>query len=196
MAKPVDKEYRAAILNAFDTKLQLTVKEVYEYLVSVGMAKDMQSTRRMLVKMTREGLVQELPRINNHVRVYTKLMANSHLRLINYDGETVSLLKFLAELNDVTFSPIFSDNVQRKIKSAICDYLAGQFPEPYEAKNREVPDVQRMEKALQEVVEGTRLMHMFIKRFLDTPVDKSKLVLEFKTTCAEQHAAIVDRTFP
>lgn len=196
MARPVDKLYRTAILNAFDTKLQLTIKEVHEHLVSVNMARTYQSTRRMLFKMAKEGLISELPRRDGHILVYTKLLANNHLRFVNYNGETVSLLKYIDDLVNTTFSPIFSEHIQKRIKSAILDYLAGHYEEPYSSKGRESPDINEMKRALEEVLSGTRLMHMLIKQLLDAPVDKERLILEFKTSCAEQHAAIVDRTFP
>ena len=198
MARPVNKDYRAEILNAFDNQLMLTIKEVQTHLNDNGFPEaSYQSTRRFLIKMAKEGLIGELPRRAGHILVYTKLLANGHLRFFNYDGEMVSLLKFIDDLVNATeFSPIFSDYIQKRIKSAILDYLAGHHDGPYKSKNREAPDVRQMEKALREVVEGTRQMHLFISRFLQTPVDKERLILEFKTTCAEQHAAIVDRTFP
>lgn len=196
MARPVDKLYRTAILNAFDTQLQMTIAEVHQYLESINMDRTYQSTRRMLIKMSKEGLINELPRRDGHILVYSKLLANNHLRFINYKGETVSLLKFIDDLTSTTFSPIFSEHIQKRIKSAILDYLAGHYPEPYSSKGREAPNVNEMLSALNEVLDGTRLMHMFIKQLLQTPVDQERLTLEFKTSCAEQHAAIVDRTFP
>jgi hypothetical protein len=94
------------------------------------------------------------------------------------------------------FSPIFSEFIQKRIKSAILDYLASHYEEPYKAKNREAPNTAEMRKALYEVLDGTRKMHMFISNFLASPVDKDRLILEFKSSCAEQHAAIVDKEFP
>lgn len=196
MARPINKEYRTEILNAFDKSLQLTIKEVHQHVTDAGYSVTYQATRRILQRMCKDGLISELPRRAGHIVVYTKLLVNNHLRFVNYEGETVSLLKFIDDLTQTEFSPIFSEHIQKRIKSAILDYLAGHYEEPYKSKGREAPDVDEMKRALNEVLNGTRLMHMFIKQLLQTPVDQERLIREFKTSCAEQHAAIVDRTFP
>lgn len=200
MSRPVRRELRTAILDGLDKKPISTVKDVISHLKETNQYQSDQSTRRMLIKMCREGLVYELPKRGDKGTIfYTKHMFNKHLRLITANGENVTLRGFIHELLENTSPDILSDSAMKAIKVWMLDSLGSTIPVAYSSKSREVPDEFVLKGKLEETAAMLSYWHKFVTNFLNADIwsefAREKLAEDFNSNCVEEHAIIVDRSW-
>lgn len=199
MARPVSKDYRTAILGAFDRHSIRSIREINNHLKNVDEYRSYQSTRRMLITLCREGLLSELPsRADKNAIQYTKLVFNSSVGLVTYDKELVDIQRYVAELTGNKFPEVISPQAELAIKQWILDALASSYAKGYEGK-RETPDPDYLKKRLEATQEMLKRMHIFINDFLESgvfsPVAREHLAMDFAKQYPELHAAIVDKTW-
>lgn len=200
MSKPANLDYRAAILGAFDRHTIRSLQEINEHLKGQEEYKSYQSTRRMLELMCKEGVLSQLPKRGPRNQVfYTKLIFNSNaVKLINPNGELVSLPLFLNALFDYEFPKVVDEKAAEAIKLWMLDALASVDPEKYVGK-RDIPDYKELQRKLKKTLEMTGKLHAFIKNFLDSdvfsPVARSNLLLEFSEQAPIEHVMIVEKRY-
>jgi len=187
MPKPVDVEYRAAILGAFDSFTLRTVKEINNYLQSVGEFKSYRSTLRMLDKLVSEGVINKLPRRGDkNTIIYSKMMFNQNtVRLVNDKQELLALGSFLQFVMDWTTNGLLSDGAERALKVWMLDTLASAVTHAFENR-RSIPDPNYTRRKLKGMLDMTGKLHGFIKSFLDSevfsPVARDNLLQEFQSS--------------
>ncbi|MFE1145213.1 hypothetical protein [Streptomyces rochei] len=185
MPKPVDVEYRAAILGAFDNYTIRSIAEINNHLKSVGEFKSYRSTLRMLHKLNDEGLVNKLPsRGHKGTIFYTKMVLNqSTARLVSPDKDLLSLGQFITTVMDWDSDGLLSQGAENALKVWMLDTLASVVPEAFEDK-RDIPDPNDIRRKLKKMLDMTGKLHGFIKGFLDSesfsPVARNNLAQEFR----------------
>lgn len=207
MAKPYERNHRSDILNAFNSTAVATVSDIVTIINSSPEVTSesvsptsYQSTRRMMLKMVKEGTVTELPkRGEKNQRYYTKTFFKDTTRLINYEGDNVSLREFIHSLVDDVSPEIVNPEALKVIKYWMLSTLGASDPVAYAAKNKETPNVDAMRKQLEATLAMTGKFHRFLKSYLDSdvwsPVARERLLKEFKASCVEELTVIVDNTW-
>lgn len=199
MARPVSKEYRAAILGAFDRHTIRSIKEVNNHLHNVGEFVSYQSTRRMLKTLVAEGLLSELPsRLDKNTLQYTKLVFNSSVALVTLDGKLVNVSQFAQSLVKQEFPAVISQEAGEAIKKWMLDVLASSYEQGF-ADKRDIPDPDSLKKRLTKTLDMLQEMHRFVKNFMESgafsPVARGHLADEFVKQYPELHAALVEETW-
>lgn len=201
MARPRNTDYRSDILNAFDRNGGIgTVTNVNKHLKEVDKFQSIQSTRRMLIRMVREGLITELPKRGDKNQIfYIKANFKNVTRFANYTGDNVSLREFIHTLlNDVNPDVINPEGLTL-IKTWMLDVLGSTIPVAYASKGRDTPKPEELKKRLENVLSMTRKFHAFLKTFVDSDIwsdtARERLAKEFNNSCVEEHAGIVDRVW-
>lgn len=199
MARPVDTEYRTAILGAFDRHTIRSLGEVNNYLKEVGEHKSYQSTRRTLDKLCEEKLLTKLPRRGDkNAALYSKLVFNQSAKFVNRAGYVVTTKEFLDELISTKFPPVVEEQAALVIKHWILDSLGSAYPEGYTGK-RDYPEEEKLKRRLEGTLKMLRDMHGYIKGFLDsgayTSVAREILAAEFKNELAPYHVSIVEENW-
>lgn len=199
MARPPNKDYRAAILGAFDRHTIRNIKEINNYLKEVDQFTSYASTRRMLIRLCNEGLLSELPgRGNKNAIQYTKLILNQSIALVTFNKQLVETKRFIDELIPTKFPEVIHPQAEQAIKQWMLDTLASTYPQGYEDK-RELPDPDSLKQKLETTLEMLKDVHQFIKGFLESgafsPVARQYLSEDFRDELAEYHAAIVDNNW-
>lgn len=199
MARPVSKEYRTAILGAFDRHTIRSIKEVNNHLISVGEFRSYQSTRRMLINLVKEGLLSELPnRLDKNTIQYTKLVFNSSVALVTLDGKLVTVDQFVRSLVSTEFPPVISPEAGEAIKKWMLDVLASAHEQGF-ADKRDIPDPDSLKKRLTQTLQMLQETHRFLKNFMESgafsPVARGHLADEFVKQYPELHAALVEETW-
>lgn len=184
MARPLDKEYRAALLGALDQKLLVSMSEINAYLKQNNQFRSNHSSRRMLLKMVGEGLVFLHPqRLEKNELVFTKAVVSQQLTLKDLDGNIVDLSHFIANLYSEQFPEIVDSQAAIVIKHWMFDYLVGSDPMLFKGV-REAPNRAQLKKHLQGTLQMLQNTHAFIKHFMDadihSPVAESKIARELK----------------
>jgi len=185
LSKPIDVEYRAAILGAFDSYTLRTVKEINNHLQNMGEFKSYRSTLRMLDKLVNEGVLSKLPRRGDkHALVFSKLVFNHNVvHLSNANQELLELGSFIQYVMDWDSDGMLSKGAQNALKVWILDTLASAVPEAFEDK-RDIPDPNHIKRKLKGMLDMTGKLHGFIKSFLDSevfsPVARDNLAQEFR----------------
>jgi hypothetical protein len=199
LARPVNTEYRSAILGAFDRHTIRSIKEINNHLKLTGEFKSYHSTRRILVSLCKEGLLSELPsRADKNAIQYTKLVFNTSVVLVTYDKDLVDVGQYVHRLVNEQFPEAISPQASVAIKSWILDALASSYPNGYEGK-RDIPDPDELKKRLETTLEMLKRMHVFIRDFLESgafsPVARAHMAEDFAKQYAELHTAIVEKTW-
>lgn len=199
MARPRNKDYRSAILGGFDSKPISTIKDINNTLKEFNPNQNYQSTRRMLSKMVKEGLIVELPKRGDKNQIfYTKAIFKNVTRFQTYEEENVSLREFIHTILE-TNPELIDSAVMDVIRTWMLDILGSTIPEAYKGKNRKVPDQWALKKSLEATLNMTRKFHALIKTFVDsdiwTDAARERLAKEFEANCIEEHAFIVDRAW-
>lgn len=208
MARPYNKDFRADILGAFDAQPIQTITQVVNYLGNIAdnentedkLKPSYQSTRNMMRKMVKEGLLTELPKRGDKNQSYfAKAIFKNVTRFASYEGDNVSLKEFIHTLITDVNPELVDSNAMKAIKVWMLDILGASVPESYADKNRAVPNPEQLYKKLNELLAQTRQFHAFVKSFVDadifSPVAQERLATEFKSTCVDEHAVIVDRAW-
>jgi hypothetical protein len=196
LSRPMDKDYRVAILGAFDRHSIRSIKEVCNHLQEVGQFKSYQSTRRMLIRLAKEGLLTELPqRTDKNSVQYTKLVFKTNVKLIAYNQDVVSLGAYIHRLVNEQFPEIIDEQATIVIKHWMLESLASAYPDGYSGK-RDVPDPNSLQKKLEGTLSMLKDMHSFLKNFLDsgvfTPVARSNIAKDFMKHYSQEHVVIVE----
>lgn len=196
MARPRNKEYRKAILDALDKKFASSLKDINEHLREVNQYVSYASTRRMLIKMASEGLVAELPKRRDKNEVlFTKGAVDPYVRLTTFGGDLVNLSEFITDTYSQELG-LLDPDVRIKLKALMFDYLVSARPDLYKGV-REVPNKDEIKKKLQYTLEYIQQLHRFIKTFLQSdihsPVARSKVARELETVCTDKQVEILVR---
>ena len=201
MARPLRNDARAAILDGLDEKPISSISDIANHLKKVNKYYSDQATRRMLNRMRNEGLIYELPKRGEFGRIYyTKLMMPNVARLVTPTGNNVSLRVFIHELIEFKDArSVLSDDALTAIKVWMLEVLGSSIGEAYEDKHREVPDEYELRTKLKEVQTMLSQYHKFIQNFLNADIwseyARENLAKEFRDSCVEEHAGIVDRSW-
>jgi hypothetical protein len=230
LSRPYNQDFRSAILNAFDRKPIASIKNVVSIITETYAESDddldedikpdvkpnlfnstitevkpfvpsYQSTRTMMQKMVKEGLLIELPKKGEkNTLYYTKSMFKNVVRFTTLDGNNVSLREFIHTLVDSSKDPMLIDPIAlNTIKAWMLGSLGSTIPDAYTSKNKSVPPVDEYRRKLEIVLKLTKQFHAFVKQFLDSgaysPVDREILAREFNSNCVEEHSVIVDGTW-
>ena len=204
MGKPYGDSFRADILGTFDANPIQGIQEVVNTLKDneeLDYLPSYNAVRRMIQKMANEGTLQELPnRGPKNKAYYTKAFFRNITRFADQGGNNVSLKEFIHKLIETDGDPeIINPAAMVAIKMWMLDSLGAALPQNYEALNKAVPVPVELRANLEEVLRMLKTFHAFIKQFVDadiwTPVAQERLVREFESTCVEEHAMIVDRSW-
>lgn len=175
-----------------------TVTEVNDYLKDIKRYVSDQSTRRMLAKMVKEGLLVEIGRGEKNAIIYTKAVFNPHRYFSTLDSKVVQLTEFMHHVMTLD-SKLLAPNALVQIKRLLLDNLASTYPEPYENKNLPPVAKEDVRAALTNLMENLATWHSFIKNYLDAKIwedfQRDSLAKEFKETYPKAHALIVDRAW-
>jgi hypothetical protein len=199
MTRPLRKDYRAAILGAFDNKLDVTLKDVTDHLKSVDAYISDNSARRMIHKMIREGLIVEIGKGDKNKAIWTKAVFNKHTMFRGMDEQLISMRKFIHSVASLE-SKVISPEALSAIKTSILEILASSYPEPYAVRgSNAVPDHEALRRDLSTITTALAKWHLFIRNFLETDIwddaSRERLAKEFQSSYVEEHAAIVNKQY-
>lgn len=199
MARPVDTDYRSAILGAFDRHSIRSLGEINNYLKEVNEYKSYQSTRRMLDRLCNEKLLTKLPRRGDKNSVfYSKLVFNQSAKFIGRDGYVVTTKQYLDELMNKELPRVIDPSVANVIKHWMMDSMASSHPDGYTGK-RDYPNEHQLKKKLESTLRMLSETHAYIKNFLEsgvyTSVAREIMASEFQGELAEYHISIVEESW-
>lgn len=199
MPRPTRNEYRTAILGAFDKQLHCTLKDVVTHLQTTPFFVSEQSTRRMLKRMTQEGLLTEInKRGEKNAVIYTKAVFNQFRQFVTLEGELVSLRAYIHSISQLD-SNVIDSKALELIKGLMLEGMASSYQKPYITKGISPVADEEVRRQLNVLLNALSTWHEFIKNYLDSKIwdehNRADLAKEFESALVEEHAAIVDRTW-
>jgi len=197
MARPRDNEYRTAILNALDMKFACSINDVNEYLKESNKFKSYASTRRMLLKMVSEGVINIHPkRHDKNAMYFMKGTVSPFVKMSSFNGDVVNISDFINSTYDLELDSFLNESVATGIKSLMFDYLVATRPDLF-VGIRDIPDRKEIRRKLEKTLEYTQTLHRFIKSFLTadihSPVARKNIARELETVCTDKQVEIIVR---
>lgn len=170
MGKPKDIDARRDILSAFDAKPINDLGDVVEHLSKIKRPKSERSVRYILNKMENEGLVKLIKRGANNRAFWVKNVFSDATTLTDVNGNPVSLVQFITELDALDNHPLLRNETLQLMKQWMLNSIAIVDADAYAAKKLNPPVARELKSNLEELKAAIELLHRYVKHFLNAEV--------------------------